>query len=327
MLCLCVAVSVPHCSAETVDVEAALFNVRVACDNISGELDDIKKKAGIGTAVSGVGVAAGTGAAITGFSKASKDKQIEQINIKKEQLKAQQKAVEARRDEIANSPGGAWPAQLMEFRRTVVISYADKVASSLTLGDTNYEELERKSKKLGNIRTGLMAGTTVTNTVGAILAGGNKINLDLQVMIDDCVDAVNELRDVRMRALAAEDADITQNLSTMDSMISACGAYETVDVSAVNGKAKGAMVSSIVGAGLGLGGTVTSAVANTNAVRNSHNDDGSDSKTAKGLNTASNVLAIGTAGASAVATVFNATQISAAKKIVEVAEKCEDALR
>ena len=47
----------------------------------------------------------------------------------------------------------------------------------------------------------------------------------------------------------------------------------------------------------------------------------------KNLNTASNILAGGTAVASGVAAVFNATQISAIKKIAKIAEDCEKVLK
>ena len=75
-----------------------------------------------------------------------------------------------------------------------------------------------------------------------------------------------------------------------------------------------------VGAATGLAGTITSGVANTDATRE-------DADKSKSLNTASNVLAGVTTAASLTATVFNATQIAAAKRIIEVAEQCEEALK
>jgi hypothetical protein len=52
-----------------------------------------------------------------------------------------------------------------------------------------------------------------------------------------------------------------------------------------------------------------------------------DANKEKNLNTAANVLAGGTTVASGVATVFNATQISAIKRAAAVADGCERALR
>lgn len=62
-------------------------------------------------------------------------------------------------------------------------------------------------------------------------------------------------------------------------------------------------------------------MANSDKVRNDNTDSGKQKE--KNLNTASNVLAGTTTVASAAATVFNATQISAIKRVVSVAEKCE----
>ena len=47
----------------------------------------------------------------------------------------------------------------------------------------------------------------------------------------------------------------------------------------------------------------------------------------KNLNKASNILGGATTAASLTATVFNATQINAIKKIVNIADECEGALK
>jgi len=110
-----------------------------------------------------------------------------------------------------------------------------------------------------------------------------------------------------------------------DKIVTACSEYNNVDIKPINNRAKGAMISSIVGAATGVAGTVTSAVANTDATRNDNTDSGKQKE--KNLNTAANVLAGASTVASATATVFNATQISAIKNVVNVAQKCEGALR
>ena len=70
-----------------------------------------------------------------------------------------------------------------------------------------------------------------------------------------------------------------------------------------------------------MAGTITSASANSKDVR-----DG-DSDKEKNLNTTANVLSGVTTVASATATGFNAAQISAIKKVAEVAEKCTGVLK
>ena len=57
-----------------------------------------------------------------------------------------------------------------------------------------FSELNTKSKKLGNWRTGLVAGSAVTNVAGAIIAGKNqKDNSELETMVKNCLSAVDVL--------------------------------------------------------------------------------------------------------------------------------------
>ena len=95
-------------------------------------------------------------------------------------------------------------------------------------------------------------------------------------------------------------------------------------MSSVDNRARGATISSGVGAGVGFVGTIVSAVSNTDKTRNDNTAAGK--KKEKNLNTAANVMAGGATVASGVATVFNATQISAIKKAAEVADNCERVL-
>jgi hypothetical protein len=85
------------------------------------------------------------------------------------------------------------------------------------------------------------------------------------------------------------------------------------------------MVSSIIGAGTGAAGTITSASANSENVRSNDTEAGQNKE--KNLNTAANVLSGVSGGASLVATIFNATQISALKKASAVADECEGVLK
>ena len=98
-------------------------------------------------------------------------------------------------------------------------------------------------------------------------------------------------------------------------------------MSKIDNRAKGAMISSVVGATTGLAGTITSATANTDKTRNRSNNTDSGKQKEKNLNTAANVLSGVTTAASATATGFNAAQISAIKKVAEVAEKCTGVLK
>ena len=270
---LSLMVGVAHANT---DLTAAIENVRTTCGNISAELSDMKKMAGITTAVTGVGTVLGTG-----LAKADVDKEIEA----KEKL----------------------PLLTIENEnafKNSVLNYAESINQSV---NTEKGIAEKKSKQLGNVRTGTMAAATATNIAGAIMSGTNKVKGDLKQQIDECLMSVKILSNVRMQARIDGSANNTE-LARAENIIRACDAWSTVDITPINNRSKGATILSGIGAGLGLAGTITSASANSKDVR-----DG-DSDKEKNLNTAANVLA-------------NATQISAIKRAATVADECEGALK
>ena len=292
--------------ADMLPLYDALRATYTACAGIDDELSDLKVKAGINTAVTGVGTATGVGATVTGVVKASKDNKIEELEIKLEKLRE----IESKNQE--QESGDFDPeAFTAEFE-----SEYSSIAQQLKDYQSEIDKLTQQSKNLGNWRTGLLAGSTATNIAGAAIAGTNKVSVGLKEQIDTCIKAVDDLQQSMMQA-RLNGEDITEAQSIVD----ACGEYKYVDVSKIDNRATGAMISSVVGATTGLAGTITSATANT--------DDNTDAgkQKEKNLNTAANVLSGVTTAASATATVFNATQISAIKKVAEVAEKCTGVLK
>lgn len=288
------------------DLAAAVENVRTTCGNISAELTDMKKMAGITTAVTSVGTVAGGVALGTGIAKANVDKEIEEWERILQEL-----AIEQEKAEIVFTVINI---------EDVEKSLAQNPVAKLDL-DNRLDKLNEKSKNLGNVRTGTMAAATVTNIAGAIMSGTNRVKGDLKQQIDECLASVKTLSNVRMQARIDGSANDTE-LARAENIIHACDAWTTVDVSSINKRSTGATVSSGIGAGLGLAGTITSASANSDGVR-----DGDDKQREKNLNTAANVLAGGTTVASLSATIFNATQISAIKRAATVADECEGALK
>lgn len=209
--------------------------------------------------------------------------------------------------------------EISAFEQEFNLSY-DEAVKTVDTYQSELDKLNNKSKNLGNWRTGLLAGNTATNVAGAIISGNNQVKGDLQTQIDACKETVNNLRDSIMQArINGEDVTEANNI------VNACDEYNYVDISPINNRGKGAMISSIVGATTGAVGTVTSAVANTDKTRNDNTNSGKQKE--KDLNTASNVLAGASTVASATATVLNATQISAIKKVAKVAEKCTGVLK
>ena len=291
------------CTAEVLSLDDALRATYIACVGIDDNLADLKKMAGINTAVTGVGTGLGAGATAVGIVKANKDAQAKSIADRVDYTKKFYNVV----DESA----------LQEM---------DKQFKALLANEkSEFETLRKQSKTLGHWRTGLIAGNTATNVVGAIIAGKNKVDADLETQINDCKSAVKKLQDSIVQA-RINGEDVTEANEIAD----ACREYNYVDISPINKRAKGAMISSIIGATTGVAGTVTSAVANTEAIRE---DSKGMEKTAeswdkeKKVNTTANVLAGASTVASATATVFNATQISAIKKVANVASKCTGVLK
>ena len=301
--------------ADVLKLDDALRATYVYCVGIDDELADLKKMAGINTAVTAVGTATGAAATVVGIVKANKDAQaksaVDAINL----------AGGIKYTEEYITEHSQWPTkkQLDAFKADFEQKMKDKV------WDEEIKPLRDESKKLGHWRTGLMAGNTATNIAGAIIAGNNKIDEDLQTQIDNCKTAVKNLRESIMQArMNGEDVTEANNI------VEACSEFNYVDVSSINDKAKGAMISSIVGAATGVAGTVTSAVANSEDIRKDKKKfDKTDKEwdTEKNWNTAANVLAGTSTVASGVATVFNATQISAVKKVANVASKCTEVLK
>ena len=294
-------------AADVLDLNTALQNTYIACVGIDDELAELKKMAGINTAVTAVGTAAGGAATVVGLVKANKDKQI--ANLEKELEKLQ----EVTSGKIISAPNRNEVLAGMD-------SYYQQNKDETKKLEDEIETLTKKSKALGNWRTGLIAGSAATNVAGAIIANKNKVDEDLQTQIDNCRKSVKELNNALLAAkMNGEDVSEAQSIYT------ACREYDYVDISPINKRAKGAMISSAVGTTTGVVGVITSAMANTDTTRNDNTEEGKQKE--KNLNTAANVLSGATTVASGTATVFNATQISAIKKVAAVAEKCTGVLK
>lgn len=279
-------------------LDNALRSTYAACVGINDKLVELKKMAGINTAVSAVGTASATGALATGIAKAQKDKQIEELIQKIKDAENSKSGPETNNEKLKSEIDAA---------------YTD-VSKGADTNEPTIKELTEKSKKLGNWRTGLMAGSTATNLAGAIIAGkSNRDNTELNDMIARCLESVSAL-DKEIGQARSDGLDVGEARS----ILSACREYNTVDLSKITKQNKGAMISSVVGASTGAVGTITSGIANSDSVRNANNK-----KQEKGLNTVSNVMAGATVAASGTATVFNAIQIATIKRVALIAENCE----
>lgn len=297
------------------DIDTAIAGVRSACGGLYAEMENMKRMAGIGTAIGGVGTVAGGVALGTGIAKATVDKKIAYRELKlKEKIAEQQNAEACTTAGVTCTPMIISSAQVQSAKEYSNKQYSEKA--------DELRELNKKSKTLGNVRTGTLGGATVANVAGAVVSGTNMADTDLIAQITACSDSVIALQSARVQEIASAAPDI-QKLDLAQRISDACGKWQYVDIESVNKKLKGATIASGVGAGVGMVGLITSAVAN----KDEPHDDDSDKQKVKNLNTTANVMAGGTTIAGGTSMVLNATTINKIKNIISVADDCEKALR
>ena len=297
-------------AVEVLGLDYALQQTYIACVGIDDELGGLKKMAGINTAVTAVGIGLGGGATAVGIAKQKTDKEIaklEELLQEMEELSAKYTGTD-----VTDKQRESFLEEYMNAYDDVIKdndAYAEKI-----------DVLTEKSKTLGNWRTGLLIGNTTTNIASAIISSKTKNNHDLQNTIDNCILNVKQLGN----AIAAARME-GQDTSEAQAIYEACRQYEYVDVKSINKHGNSVTIASSIGAGIGGIGAITSGIANSDNVRNDNSDTGKTKE--KNLNTASNVFAIGATTASGTATVLNAMQISAIKKISKVSEACTEVLK
>lgn len=304
----------PRCAfcAADVNIEEVLRNTYTACIGIEDRLQDLKKMAGINTAVTAVGTGTGIGATAVGIVKSGVDEEIQEVKVRLKNLRkiSEEKDHTNTREDIDN-----YKKSIENYSEDKINTIDDRY-KKIEEENEKLSELTKKSKKLGHWRTGLLATSTATGVAGAVIASNNKIDDDLDVQIKNCANSVDILRKVAA-ATRVSGGDVFDSKE----IISACEGYKYIDITSINNKAKNAKISSIVTAATGATGTILSAVANTDSVR----EEGGQKE--KNLNLSSNIMSAGTAISGGVATVFNATQISLIKKTADIARACSEALR
>lgn len=296
---------VTPCMAVPLDPVIAIENAQVNCDRISQSFKSMKTMAQVNTAVTAVGTAAGVGATAVGIAKAGTDKQIEKL------------INDVKQREARSNNSGMTIEQGQDFIEETMTLVQGKSKSA-----PEQNQLEQKSKNLGNWRTGLLAGNTATNIAGTIIAANNRTDQDLRAQLDSCVGSIKDLQDSKMQA-QINNADMA-TIQKMERIISACRDYSLLNVDKIDSLAKSAATASGIGIAVGASGTIVSATANSDKIRSDNTDSGMAKE--KNLNTASNVLAAGATITSGVATIFNAQQISTLDQAYQIATKCSEAL-
>lgn len=273
------------------NLQQKISEVRSECSGIKNDLDTMFGFTTATTATSGLGGVAAGGALVTGIIKAKTDKELEDLSK---------------------------------------LSSVDLYNYALSLeNEEKKTKLEKKSKTLGNVRTGLMAGATVTSVVSTGTSIGATVNADkLAKKMSDCNQKLYELKIAKseLDSLEATDKSAVEVGENATKILSVCTGYNknNIDTTVKNKMIASAIISGI-GTATGATGTITSAMANSKKVR--EDDSVKGQKKEKNLNLTANIMAGITTGTSLSTTVISATAIADAQKDSKMAEKCEAVLK
>lgn len=316
----------------------ALNDVRNACMGIYDELNSAQTLTKIGTGASVLGALSSAVATGTGIAKNKQDSIA--LNATPYDAEWQLWATQSR-PETDN--------EQIEITEADITNLMDRMAAMDTQWSDEYlqefrqnTDAGKRGKTLGDVRTGTLATGAAANIAGATAAGveKSKTTKTLSQKIEQCMDTVEILnrtllqtkldKSAYAKALGTvKDADkndaekiITQQyVLHLDNIVRICSQWDTNDAVQADKNATGALTSNIVGTSTGIAGTVTSAMANSDAMHLSGD------KKEQQLNTTANLLAGGTTIASAIATIYNTVQANVIKRMSTIASQCQEALK
>ncbi len=303
---LCIVPFSAMADADAVARANELYNAtRIVCSGISDEIARVANMTRANTAVSAVGTVAAGGALAAGIAKSAQEKEIDRL------ISEMCAAGGCNAESVA--------AMDNETFFTTVIQPMAQIAE--------LQQRIEKSKKLGNWRTGLMAGTIGTNVASAILSGINIDQSELIQHIDTCNQMVKTLNDAHAELKRSGINPIENPIMTqLDGVVTWCGGIDLDDIDKIEKRMKGVMGTSIAGGAIGIVGTATSAAANSDKymdVTNKIRRDEDTKKKEQALNTTANVMAGANVVTGGVELGLNISLISLTKKLIQQAERCE----
>lgn len=308
VLCMFPIVSMADTEDAIKNAEQVYEATRIVCSGISDEIAKVANMSKANTAVTAVGTVAAGGALYAGIKKSQEEEEIDAL-------------IEEMCANGGCTPEGVEAMDNETFFNVVIQPYA-RIAE--------LEESIKKSKALGNWRTGLMGGTVATNLASAILSGLNTNQSDLIQHITACNEMVQGIADVEIQLKAAGVNPMEHPVvNRLRGVSTWCNKIDTRDIEKIENRMKGVMGTSIAGTVIGGIGVGTSAAANsdkymdvTNKVRLSEEDK----KKEQALNTTANIMAGANVATGAVETGLNISLITLTKKLIDAAERCEGTL-
>jgi hypothetical protein len=288
------------------------------CDGISDRISAVSGISKINTGITATGTVGAGGALYAGIKKSETDQEIAEL--------AKQLCADGGCD-----PNKVEAMSDQEFFDKILptliemISRSESNAAEKMAQKSELDAMVAKSKRLGNWRTGLLAGTVGTNIASAIISGLNKNQSDLIQQISACNAAVARLREYYNRALQNGVNPIENPvMQTFQTTITNCGTLKISDVEKIEKRMTAVFGTSIAGATIGAVGTGTSIAANTDKIRNDNSDAGK--QTEKTLNTISNVAAGTNIATGIVGTGLNISLITLTRDLMRTAQNCDDTL-
>ncbi len=314
IFCLFFIISLPVFAANEKDdlivrAEQVFDAVHITCSGISDEIAKVTNISKANTAVTSVGTVAAGGALAVGIKKSQEENEIDRLI-----------------DEMCKNGGctseGVESMDNETFFETVIQPMA-QIAE--------LQERIDKSKKLGNWRTGLMAGTIGTNLTSAILSGININQSDLIQHISACNEAIKSITmietELKTSGINPNENPIVKKLNNVNTW---CNPIDISDVEKIEKRMKGVLGTSVAGTVIGAVGVGTSAAANSDKymdVSNKVKLSEQERQKEKTLNTTANVMAGANVATGVVETGLNISLITLTKRLIKQAELCEELLQ
>lgn len=312
-------------NAELLNQAEEVYNAtRIVCSGISDQIAKVANISTANTAITGAGTIAATGALVAGVKKSNIDAEIE-----------------SRLDEFCkNNDCTQKPDGDAQDFYTKIIEGLAEISTESGLDKTDSKSIEsmlEQSQKLGNWRTGLMAGTIGTNLATAILSGRNMNQSDLIQQITACNDMIKTVSEVQ-HTLKTAGINPIENpiMRKLDNAKTWCDQMNVADVEKIENRMKASLGTSIAGGVIGVAGTATSAAANSDkysdintraSLHANNNNNTAESQKAKNLNTAANIMSGASIATGVAGTAVNISLISLAKKMIKSAQRCEEILQ
>ncbi|MBD5398775.1 hypothetical protein HDR60_04715, partial [bacterium] len=178
------------------NLQSNIEKAKSSCSGIRDDLKTIQVLAGVSTGASSLGTLTSGGALVTGIMKAKTDKTIEELENQINKIKL----LESKTENLSDNQ-----EEFLKQLETIIPELnADVSALEGKIADET-----KKSQTLGNVRTGLMAGSIATSATSTITSGINIKKLDdLIAKMKDCDKSANQIKsDISMIESEIDNVD------------------------------------------------------------------------------------------------------------------------